>query len=94
MADEPKLPKKAKMGLEVKDRISGFTGIVVSDAGYLNACNRMLVQPKAQEDGTKLPESMAFDLPDLEVIGWGVLPLPKTEEEGPGGPHKFPGRSK
>lgn len=94
MADEPTLPKVAKIGLKVRDRISGFEGIVISNAGFLNACNRLLVQPKALEENTKLPESMAFDLPDLEVTGWGVLPIPEKKGPSPGGPHKFPSRGR
>lgn len=93
MAEEPTLPKKPKMGMLVKDRISGFEGIMVSDAGYLNGCRRALVQPKALEENTKLPECVAFDVPDLVPIDWGVCEPPK-KGRAPGGPRALPGRSK
>lgn len=83
-------PKKLELGMEVKDRISGFTGIVLSRAVYLQGCNRIMVQPKATEDSTKLPEALSFDEPDLEIVGYGVLPVPEEGREKPGGPRPFP----
>ena len=84
------LPKKIELGMEVKDRISGFTGIAVSRAVYLQGCNRIQVQPKSTEEGTRLPEPLSFDEPDLEVIGWGILPVPEVREPKTGGPRPFP----
>ena len=56
-----------KLGDEVKDKVSGFKGVVVSEHNYLNGCQRLSVQPKVTKEG-KLPNSQTFDEPQLELI--------------------------
>ncbi len=73
----------SKLGKEVKDRISGFRGIVVSETHYLQGCTRLCVQPVVKRDGT-FSDSKAFDEPDLIVIGDGVSEAkPKAPRGGP-----------
>ena len=86
------LPKKLELGMEARDRVTGLTGIAISRAVYLQDCNRVLLQPKAVEDDTKLPDAVSIDEPDLEITGYGVLPVPVEEGRKPGGPRQFPGR--
>jgi len=79
--------KEIKLGQEVKDTVTGFTGIAVSVTEFLQGCRRVEVQPKVDEAG-KLQELGTFDEPQLEVVGHGVLE--KEKEEKPkrsGGPH-------
>ena len=59
--------KEAKLGDKVKDKVSGFKGIVVSAHNYLNGCTRLTVQPKMKKDGT-LPNNECFDAPQLIVL--------------------------
>lgn len=73
---------ESKLGKKVKDRVSGFTGIAVSETKYLQGCNRIVVQPTVKKDGT-LPEAKNFDEPDLIVIDKGVG---SQENAKPGGP--------
>lgn len=56
-----------QLGDEVKDTISGFSGIAVCRHTYLQGCDRISVQPKINKDG-ELKDSLAFDEPQLEVI--------------------------
>lgn len=55
------------LGLTVKDRITGFTGIVTGYVEYLTGCNQALVVPP-MKDG-KLPASEWFDVQRLEDTG-------------------------
>ncbi len=71
----------SKLGTEVKDRVSGFRGIVISETKYLQGCTRMSVQPPVKKDGT-LPDPKHFDEPDLMVVGSGVA----AGGTDPGGP--------
>lgn len=73
------------LGSEVKDVVSGFSGIAVASHRYLNGCERITVQPKIEKDG-KLPESQTFDAPQLEVVP-GKKIKGKTDT---GGPKKYP----
>jgi hypothetical protein len=41
-----------RLGSKVKDRITGFSGIVTGDVTYLSGCNHALVAPKVAADGT------------------------------------------
>lgn len=63
----------ARLGDRVKDRVSGFTGVVTSLHRYLQGCDRMTVQPPTGGDG-KLLEASSFDAPDLEVIDAQLVP--------------------
>ena len=58
---------KLALGDRVKDRITGFRGIVVCRTEWLNYCNRYTVQPEVLKDG-KPVESIAFDEGDLVVV--------------------------
>ncbi len=62
----------SKLGKEVKDRISGFRGIAISETSYLQGCTRLSVQPPVKKDGT-LPDPRPFDELDLIVVGSGVV---------------------
>jgi hypothetical protein len=55
------------LGLTVRNRITGFTGVVTGHVEYLTGCNQALVVPPVQ-DG-KLPESQWFDVQRLESTG-------------------------
>ncbi len=75
-----------KLGDKVKDVVSGFTGIAVSQHIYLQGCHRFSVQPPLKKDGT-LPDAGSFDEPQLKVIKAGVVR--KGVEKNPGGPERF-----
>ncbi len=81
-----------KLGQEVKDSVTGFKGIAIGRTTYLQGCNRILVVPKVNKAG-ELLDSVAFDEPDLEVIGDGILPKPKPKPtKPPGGPRPIASR--
>lgn len=62
-----------KLGQEVRDRVTGFKGIVTVKLEFINGCRRVEVQPKVDKKGEML-DSATFDEPNLEVIGDGILP--------------------
>lgn len=55
------------LGDQVKDRITGFSGVVIARTEWLNSCNRITVQPKELKDG-KPVEAQVFDEYDLKVV--------------------------
>lgn len=57
---------EVKLGNKVKDRVTGFTGIVTGISRYLHGCDRALVESSEIVDGKYL--DMAFDVTRLEVI--------------------------
>ena len=56
-----------KLGERVKDTITGFEGIVVCKANYLNGCVQIQVQSQELDDG-KIVKPEWIDEPQLVVI--------------------------
>ena len=61
-----------ELGDRVKDRITGYTGIVNTKSEYLNGCRRFGVQSEKVDKDGRVPDSIYFDEPDLTVIKKGV----------------------
>ena len=85
--------KRLELGMEVRDRVTGFQGIITARTTYLNACSRLTVSPPVAEKGT-LPDSQFFDEPDLVLVGNGVYVPPEPKPVRTGGPHTATSRTK
>ena len=57
-----------KLGDEVKDKITGFKGVAVSIADWLNGCRRVGIQPKKLDEKGKPGEIEWFDIEQVEAI--------------------------
>ena len=42
------------LGKTVKDRITGFKGVVVGYVEYISGCNQVLIVPRVKEDGSTI----------------------------------------
>jgi hypothetical protein len=77
-----------QLGDRVRDRITGFEGIVIGITDWLYQCRRPIVQPAGLHDG-KTIESQSFDEDQLEIVEAGVFavkaaqPPVRTETGGP-----------
>lgn len=60
------------LGDKVKDRITGFTGIVVARTEWLYGCVRCTVQPQETKDG-KPVDNQTIDEPQLDVVKRSVI---------------------
>ncbi len=76
----------AELGDEVKDKISGFRGIVAAKTFHLNGCVRIMVEPTELMDGKPIQEHW-FDIQQIEVLNIGAF---QTSEKESGGPQKDP----
>lgn len=61
-----------KLGDRVRDRITGFEGIVIGITEWLYQCRRPYVQPTGLHDGKPL-EAQSFDEDQLEVVEAGAF---------------------
>lgn len=75
------------LGDRVKDRITGYTGIVTCVTEYLNGCFRCGIQPEKLDKDGKVPDSRYFDIEELVVVNKGKYGLAKVKT---GGPEKNP----
>lgn len=81
---------RIELGVEVRDRVSGFKGTAMSRHEYLHGCERISVQPPVDSDG-KLPDTQTFDVPSLEVVGQGSIAVlaNKAIRAATGGPERY-----
>jgi hypothetical protein len=68
------------LGTKVRDKVTGFTGIVVCQSKWLFGCKRYTVQPLELKDG-KRTETDCFDEDQLDPLDGGLV----DSEESPGG---------
>lgn len=80
--------KEIKLGMEGRDKITGFEGIITSKVVYLTGCAQFGVTPKCDKDG-KVVIAEYFDESRLEVIGNGILNVAAFEDtKDLGGPNR------
>lgn len=63
-----------KLGMKVKDQVTGFQGILTALADHLTGERRGLVSSAALQDGF-MPASRWFDVRRLEIVGTEILKL-------------------
>ncbi len=79
-----------KLGDEVRDRVTGFQGIIIARYQYLTGCERMEVQPPIDKDG-KMCAGVVFDIAMLELITADRVASAVQEDlpDPPGGPKDY-----
>lgn len=80
-----KTPNTFKLGVKVRDRLTGFMGITVLRIKHMYAGDRYGVQPSINKKG-EIPEIKSFDEVDLEQID-PPAPKQKKKDKPPAGPH-------
>ena len=73
-----------ELGDKVQDKVSGLTGITVSEIKYLNQCHQYGVQ--AEFENGKMPSVEYIDVGQLIVIEKQFVVV---EEEDPGGAQSY-----
>lgn len=76
------------IGDEVRDRVTGFQGIVVALTEWFNRCQRASVQPRVEEGKMSVPMAEAFDVEQLDIITENKIKQKPDHGEGknPNGP--------
>jgi hypothetical protein len=67
-------------GDKVKDKISGYFGIVIAKTEWLNKCVRVTVASQKLEDGK--PLFVEFDIEQLEILEPQAIALEKEQPTG------------
>ncbi len=62
-----------QVGLEVRDKFTGFEGKIAYRVEYMYGCNQYAIFPSVDNDG-KSREGELFDEGRIEVIGQGLAP--------------------
>jgi len=64
-----------ELGMEAKDTITGFSGLVIGKYEYLYGCTHFLIQPKVDKKG-KLAKGQNLEEPQLTVSNPEKVSLP------------------
>jgi len=78
---------KIKLGDEVRDKVTGLTGIATTKVEFLNGCVQYQVQPPVDKEG-KMVEAEYIDDSQLEKVKKEKPKRVKTDTGG--GFHKYP----
>lgn len=77
--------KNLDLGDEVKDRVTGFTGIIVGHARYLTGCDQYNVQPQCDPEKPGVhPDGYWFDEGKLELLKTKVVTMDEVKAEKKG----------
>lgn len=87
------MSKLKLMGKLCRDKVTGFTGICVSKHTFITGCDQYALQPEYLKETNVIPESRAFDVGRIEVLGDGISIKEITDTEKPGGPEMIMSRS-
>lgn len=74
--------KEPKLGDQVRDTVTGFTGIVIGVTEWLNGCGRVHVKRQELVNG-KTVDSEVFDIVQLEVVKSGMIKHEKSKTKTP-----------
>lgn len=69
------------LGYEVKDRITGFAGVVTGRAEYISGCTQCLVAPPVSNDGA-FRQGEWFDEQRLDVTNAKAMKLSNGKTPG------------
>ena len=64
------------LGLEVRDVVTGFSGIAVAHTEWLNGCVRIMVQPRQKKGENTLAALESFDIQQLEYLDKAPVTMP------------------
>ncbi len=76
-----------ELGDVVKDKVTGFKGIVVGITNWLYGCARAIVQPEGLTKEGKVYDNQSFDVPQLEIVKKAKI-QPASQDTG--GPRQTP----
>lgn len=71
-----------KLGDRARDRVTGYTGIVVAETKWLNGCVRLSIQPEELDKDGKVRDSTTFDIEQLDIVAARAEPV-KEQRGGP-----------
>lgn len=75
-----------QMGIEMKDRVTGFVGFVTGRAEYITGCSQVLLTPRVDKDG-KPGDGRWYDETRLAATGGEALDTAGMQQDtGPDAP--------
>lgn len=85
--------EKVELGDLVRDRISGFQGVVICRSDWIYGCTRFGIAPRDLDKDGGVKEAHYLDENQLEMVEKGAVGnsfVPDSENKGPAGNRKDP----
>jgi len=60
-----------KLGMRLKDKITGFMGIAIAKSEFMNGCVQYYLKARLDKDG-KVQDAVVFDSQQLEFVDDGL----------------------
>ncbi len=60
------------LGMNARDIVTGFSGIVTSYCQYLTGCTQVSITPMCAANDGKLPDTQWFDIQRVELVDRGI----------------------
>ena len=74
--------EKIKLGVEARDKVTGFEGIVIARTEWMTGCDQYVLKMKVKK-GAIPDDGQWFDEGTLEIIGSGIHSKDvKSKEDG------------
>jgi heat shock protein HspQ len=74
---------KFSLGSIVKDRITGFKGVIICRSQWLTNCNTYGVKPQELDKDNKPHDAQYFDEPNLILVKADIFAEPEIKTGGP-----------
>jgi len=75
----------------VRQKVTGFTGIVTSHSKHLSGCDRLWIEPPVDDNG-KLRDGQWADIDMVEIVSASVIAPVVYVRQAPGGVDLPPSR--
>lgn len=79
-----------KLGMKVRDRITGYEGIVTAACKYLNGCVSLQVEADQLKEDGDVHKPKWIDFQQLEILDAVAFTYLLVADERPGGPGPKP----
>ena len=74
---------KKLLGSRVRDKVTGFTGIVVVQSEHISGCDTVTIQPECKTDANnEVKDSRTVDITRIEVLDDKVVTLDNKPKAG------------
>jgi hypothetical protein len=85
--------KTLKLGDRVKDKVSGYKGVIIGEHQWLYGCKRLTIQSEELKDGKPI-DTICIDEPQAQLVKSGVVKsgddTPVQQSRVRGGPRNSP----
>jgi len=82
MSGKKEVDQTVELGDEVKDKVSGYKGVVICISRWINGCRRVTAQARELKDGAPV-HTLCEDIEQWEVLKKSAVKVTPPRTNGP-----------